>query len=211
MRVGAHAPLPRLPPHPDSSRTILAQKAMELTYTAITGQMVVALALLFGATARAGGGGANTSSGAIALSELWEDTELTRGLPHSFRIYQRFALSNGLSEQLRLYLVNPPKWKASDRPACGLYSRRRLGQRRPGPMVSAMPLFRSARGRRGKRAVPFDRRNQQHRCLCVRLPSRHRLFATPRRGSWELIPSELRWSASLAGGHLAGRAGHSVS
>ncbi len=88
---------------------------MELTYTAITGQMVVALALLFGATARAGGGGANTSSGAIALSELWEDTELTRGLPHSFRIYQRFALSNGLSEQLRLYLVNPPKWKASDR------------------------------------------------------------------------------------------------
>jgi acetyl esterase/lipase len=80
-----------------------------------TGRILVALALVFSITAKAGDNGAKSSPRAIALSELWEDTGLTQGLPHSFRIYQRFPLSNGLTEQLRLYLVNPREWKASDR------------------------------------------------------------------------------------------------
>jgi acetyl esterase/lipase len=75
----------------------------------------VALALGFGFTAKAGEDGAKSSFRAIGLSELWEDTGLTRGLPHSFRIYQRFPQASGLTEQLRLYLVNPREWEASDR------------------------------------------------------------------------------------------------
>lgn len=83
-----------------------------------TVRILVASTLVFGVTARAGDDGTKSSSRAIALSELWEDTELTQGLPHSFRIYQRFRQSNGLTEQLRLYLVDPREWKASDhRPA----------------------------------------------------------------------------------------------
>ena len=80
-----------------------------------TVRILVALTLVFGVTERAGDNGATSSSRAIALSELWEDTELTQGLPHSFRIYQRFPLSNGLTEQLRLYLVHPREWRTSDR------------------------------------------------------------------------------------------------
>lgn len=80
-----------------------------------TARILVTLTLLFGITARAGDSLTKASSRAISLPELWEDTELTRGLPHSFRIYQRFTLSNGLTEQLRLYLVQPREWRASDR------------------------------------------------------------------------------------------------
>jgi len=80
-----------------------------------TARILVALILAFGFTARAADNRGKSSSRAIALSELWEDTELTRGLPHSFRIYQRFPLGNGLTEQLRLYLVHPREWKESDR------------------------------------------------------------------------------------------------
>ena len=77
-----------------------------------------ALGLVFGRTARAGDGGAAPTSRAITLSDLWGDRALTEGLPHSFRIYQRFPVSNGLTEQLRLYLVHPREWKAADhRPA----------------------------------------------------------------------------------------------
>jgi len=77
-----------------------------------------ALGLVFGRTARAGDGGAAPTSRAITLSDLWGDRALTERLPHSFRIYQRFPVSNGLTEQLRLYLVHPREWKAADhRPA----------------------------------------------------------------------------------------------
>jgi acetyl esterase len=80
-----------------------------------TVRIAVALTLVFGAAANAGDDCAKPSSRAIELSELWEDTELTQGLPHSFRVFQRFPLGNGLTEQLRLYLVNPREWKQSDR------------------------------------------------------------------------------------------------
>ena len=80
-----------------------------------TVRILVALTLVFSITARARDNGAKSPSRAIALSELWEDTELTQGLPHSFRAYQRFPLSNGLTEQLRLYLVHPREWTASGR------------------------------------------------------------------------------------------------
>jgi acetyl esterase len=80
-----------------------------------TAQILVALTLVFGITARAGDDGTKSSSRTTALSDLWEDTELTQGLPHTFRIFQRFSLGNKLTEQLRLYLVNPRDWKESDR------------------------------------------------------------------------------------------------
>ena len=88
---------------------------MGLIYTGIAARILIALVLFLGVAAQAGGNHAKPPSRAIALTELWEDTELTRGLPHSFRIYQRFPLSNGLTEQLRFYLVQPRDWKASDR------------------------------------------------------------------------------------------------
>jgi acetyl esterase len=75
----------------------------------------VGLTLVFGVTAIAGDDSAKAEPRAIALSDLWEDTELTRGLPHSFRIFQRFPMGNGLTEQLRLYLVEPRDWKKTNR------------------------------------------------------------------------------------------------
>jgi acetyl esterase len=81
----------------------------------ITTRILVALTLVCGGTARARDDVATSPPRAIGLSELWEDTELTRGLPQSFRIFQRFPLGNRLTEQLRLYLVNPREWKESDR------------------------------------------------------------------------------------------------
>jgi acetyl esterase len=80
-----------------------------------TARILVALTMVFGVTARALDDGAKLSSQTTRLSELWEDTELTQGLPHNFRIFQRFPLGSGLTEQLRLYLVNPREWKQSDR------------------------------------------------------------------------------------------------
>ena len=81
----------------------------------VVARALVPLALAFAITAKGGGQPANSSSSvrSVALSELWEDTALTRGLPQFFRIYRRFPLNNGLTEQLRLYLVNPREWKPS--------------------------------------------------------------------------------------------------
>ncbi len=104
-----------------AERLVHASVACESKHASITivklllHTCLVALALVLGFTARAGDSGVKSPSRAVALSQLWEDTELTKGLPHSFRIYQRFPLGNGLTEQLRLYLVHPRKWKASDR------------------------------------------------------------------------------------------------
>lgn len=46
-------------------------------------------------------------AGSIRLEELWEDTPVTRELPHDWRIYRRTRLPNRLHEQLPLYLVRP--------------------------------------------------------------------------------------------------------
>jgi acetyl esterase/lipase len=89
--------------------------------TAITVRILAALALVFGAKARGGESAAKPPAHPIALAELWEDTELTRDLPQSFRIYRRLALSSGLTEQLRLYLVSPRECKASDRRAAVVF------------------------------------------------------------------------------------------
>ena len=51
----------------------------------------------------------------IALADLWEDTPVTKDLPHSFRIYKRRQMANHLQEQLRLYLIHPRDWQAADR------------------------------------------------------------------------------------------------
>lgn len=51
----------------------------------------------------------------VVLADLWEDTPVTKDLPHSFRIYKRLQMANHLQEQLRLYLVHPRDWQASDR------------------------------------------------------------------------------------------------
>jgi acetyl esterase len=94
-------------------------KAKVLLRMAITSRIISALLcaflLLSNSAARAADHGTRSRPGGVALSELWEDTALTHDLPHSFRIYQRFTLTNGLTEQLRLYLVNPRQWKPSDR------------------------------------------------------------------------------------------------
>jgi acetyl esterase len=55
------------------------------------------------------------SHGALALDDLWEDTAVTRALPHHFRIYSRKALPSRLHQQLRLYAVYPQDAQPADR------------------------------------------------------------------------------------------------
>ncbi|SPE51527.1 putative lipase/esterase [Verrucomicrobia bacterium] len=78
-------------------------------------RILLASALVFSVAAAADDHPASSSSRPIALAELWEDTSLTHALPHCFRIYRRIPLDSGLTQQLRLYVVNPRTWKPSDR------------------------------------------------------------------------------------------------
>jgi acetyl esterase/lipase len=51
----------------------------------------------------------------IKLDDLWEDTPITKDLPHAWSIYRRFRNPSKLHTQLRLYMVRPKDWQPSDR------------------------------------------------------------------------------------------------
>ncbi len=51
----------------------------------------------------------------IKLDDLWEDTPITKDLPHAWRIYRRFRNPSKLHTQLCLYMVRPKDWEPSDR------------------------------------------------------------------------------------------------
>ena len=49
------------------------------------------------------------------LEDLWEDTPMTKDLPHVWSIYRRYRFPNKLHEQLRLYMIRPKDWQPGDR------------------------------------------------------------------------------------------------